>query len=226
MPPFFAYINPMIIQGDCLEIMSTMDDESVDCVVTDPPYNIGKDYGNDSDLQDSLDYEEWLSKVGSEIMRLATPEAWIAVFNGADRIKTTIDAFGAENHVWTACWYAPNKRHRSVYGFSLWQPIVLFRKSGRKWLKLRDFYSYTTGSEHYDHPTPKPYGLIRHLVSDFSSEEDVVLDPFLGSGTTAVAAAELNRNCIGIELNPDYIAVSEKRMLEETNQMQLFQKQK
>ena len=222
--PFLAYICHMIVQGDCLDVMKTMDDESVDCVVTDPPYNIGKNYGNDSDLQNASDYEEWLSQVGSEIMRLATPEAWIAVFNGADRIKTTIDAFGAENHVWTACWYAPNKRHRSVYGFSLWQPIVLFRKSGREWLKLRDFYSYTTGSEHYDHPTPKPYGLIRHLVSDFSHEGDLVLDPFLGSGTTAVAASELDRRFVGIELNADYVAVAEKRMSEETNQIRLFRK--
>lgn len=211
----------MIVCGDSIEELKLLETDSVDFVVTDPPYNIGKDYGNDSDKQLDEDYDNWLGQIGKEVMRVATPEAWILVFNGVTKIKTTIEAFGEQNHVWTACWYAPNKRSRGSYGYNLWQPLTMYRTLGRKWLKLRDFYSYTTGQEDYGHPTPKPLKLIKKLILDFSEEGDLVLDPFLGSGTTAVACQALGRDCIGIEINEEYVKIAERRLEIEKSQLKL-----
>ena len=64
----------------------------------------------------------------------------------------------------------------------------------------------------YDHPTVKPLPIIRNLVENSSREGALVLDPFMGSGTTAVACKELNRNFIGFEINPDYHAASLQRL--------------
>ena len=211
----------MVIHGDCLEELARMEEDSVDLVVTDPPYNIGKDYGNDSDRQSEEEYVEWLTKVGTEVMRVAKPTAWVLVFNGVDRIKTTIDAFGEENHVWVSCWYAPNKRSKSLYGYNLWQPLIMFRGEGRKWLKLRDFYSFTTGQEKYGHPTPKPQKLIEKLIVDFSEEGDLVLHPFLGSGTTSAASELLDRRHVGIECNQEYVDIARSRLEMAKSQIKL-----
>lgn len=71
-------------------------------------------------------------------------------------------------------------------------------------------------AQYNGHLSVKPVRLMRHLISIFSKPGQVVLDPFLGSGTTAVAARQLNRSCIGIEINPNYIEIAERRLREET----------
>jgi len=76
--------------------------------------------------------------------------------------------------------------------------------------------------ERTEHPTQKPLYLIRKLVSAFSFENDWVLDPFAGSGTTLVACYELNRNCIGIEIEPKYVDITKKRLEKSMKQKRLF----
>lgn len=68
------------------------------------------------------------------------------------------------------------------------------------------------------HLTVKPVKLIEHLIKIFSTENQIVLDPFLGSGTTAIACKNTNRKCIGIEINPEYIIIAEKRLKEIYNE--------
>lgn len=73
-----------------------------------------------------------------------------------------------------------------------------------------------------DHPTPKPVGLPALFITLHTVPGDVVIDPFMGAGTTAVAAAQLGRQYIGIELNPEYVGMAEKRIKRETAQMNMF----
>ncbi len=68
----------------------------------------------------------------------------------------------------------------------------------------------------YAHPTQKPLKLFHRLIEKYTKETDIILDPFMGSGTTAVACKQLNRNFIGFELNPDYCKIAEKRLAQET----------
>ena len=78
-------------------------------------------------------------------------------------------------------------------------------------------------SKHYnDHLTVKPVALIEHLINIFSLPEQVVLDPFLGSGTTAIAAYETNRSCIGMEINKDFVDIANDRLRQAFNQLNLF----
>ena len=76
-------------------------------------------------------------------------------------------------------------------------------------------YPICSGAERTAHPTQKPLALIGKLVRIHSNKGDVILDPFLGSGTTAVAAKKLGRNYIGIEINPDYVKIAEERLKRE-----------
>jgi site-specific DNA-methyltransferase (adenine-specific) len=80
-----------------------------------------------------------------------------------------------------------------------------------------NIFEYRVGSTQtgkIKHPAPFPVGLARDQISSWSNEGDIVFDPFMGSGTTGVAAKKLNRNFIGIELDPEYFAIAEKRINE------------
>ena len=72
------------------------------------------------------------------------------------------------------------------------------------------------GNERWKHPTQKPLRIIEKLLKTHSNENDIILDPFLGSGTTAVAAQYLKRNFIGIEINPEYCKIAEQRLSQKT----------
>ena len=73
-----------------------------------------------------------------------------------------------------------------------------------------------TGKEYFGHPTQKPKALIKYLIQSCSNENDIILDPFLGSGTTAKACEELNRRWVGAELEGEYITMINKRLSQQT----------
>lgn len=100
--------------------------------------------------------------------------------------------------------------------------VVFLRSSGAYWngkldykLYFKSFRCLTNGVSNF-HPTQKPIGIIRKYLQVSSKQGDLVLDPFMGSGTTAVACKQLNRNFIGFEINPDYIKVAEQRLKQDT----------
>ena len=211
-----------VIQGDCLSVLKRFPPQSVDNVIIDIPYNVGKDYGNDSDRQTKDDYNKFLYDRFEIIEKVLKPNAHVLVFTSIKYIDETmriLDCFFSR--VWILCWIAVNKRSRSTIGYNLWQPILLYAKGKSSYIGKQDTYFYTTGQEFYNHPTPKPQALLEHLLKDFTKEGDIILDAFLGSGTTAVACEKLRRKWIGIEINPEYCAIARKRLEPWMNQMRL-----
>jgi len=101
---------------------------------------------------------------------------------------------------------------------------------GKKWLEIgynpKDLWSVTRihaeDPERENHPTQKPLEIIERIIKASCPEQGVVLDPFMGSGTTAVACIKLNRNYIGFEINPDYCKMIEKRIKKVTSNPSLF----
>ena len=203
------YINK-IMCGDCLEIMKNIPDKSVDLILTDPPYNVGKDYGNDSDKQEEKAYLEWIFSIQKETRRITKTGGLSLWFFSIKHLPLIYNQFKDWNYLWTACWIAKNKRSMSTTGYNLWQPILIYGE--RKWIKNQDVYFSITGQEKNGHPTPKPIKLISDLVNDFSNENDLILDPFLGSGTTAIACKQLNRRYIGIEISEKYCQIAKDRI--------------
>jgi len=209
-----------IICGDCIEVMKLFKDKEFDLCLTDPPYNIGKDYGEL--VNDKLSYEEY-------------KQFSIDWFTEARRIsKGVLFTPGTANQImwckdiefpkWIIAWYKSNKfspAGTKLLGYAKWEPIYAYDV-----IKM-SIDHYSVPIKHMDkpnHPVPKPVRLFRELLSHTKNIQTVI-DPFIGSGTTAIACMELGLDCVGIELNPDYVKEIKARLsktIPKTNVMEWF----
>jgi len=186
-----------IICGDCLEVMKDLPDNCVDLVLTDPPYGIGKDYGNDSDKEFSSEWFEIAKRISKAL-----------IFTCG-----VVNMFKYPQPDWVLCWFKPGAISRTKYGFNSWEPILLYEAPHST--REPDVIRCPVGKQLDvgNHPTPKPLQLFFHLVRRFSIDNDLILDPFCGSGTTCVAAKMLGRNYVGIDISPEYCEIARKRLL-------------
>ena len=93
-------------------------------------------------------------------------------------------------------------------GFGNWLPVILAGNIKRG----QDFFEFIIKGYKPNHPSPKPIDFMNKIIIRFTKENDIILDPFLGSGTTAVACKELGRNYIGIEISPGYCEIARNRI--------------
>ena len=204
-----------IITGDCIEVMQEMPEASVDCVVTDPPYLVnytsrdGRGYRND-DPKD----ESWLTPAFAQIYRVLKTDRFCVSFYGFPKAEAFLAAwreagFDPIGH-WV--WVKPYASREKFVRYYHEQAYLLAKgRPRRPALRLPDVldWEYTGNALH---PTQKPVMAILPLVMAYSEKGDIVLDPFAGSGTTAVAARTLGRCYIGIEIDPTYAANAEARV--------------
>ena len=206
------YLNK-IIQGDCLEVMKDIPDKSIDLVITDPPYGIAyQKKGKPVMIGDC-----------SNILGLVLPELnRVLKDNGAIYIFTSFKMLGDWLHRFQMFFKMNNliiwnkTRNSGLqmgqnYGFS-YEMIFYGSKGLHKLNGYCDDILIFKRERFKDHPTRKPKDLIKKFIEMSSEEDDIVLDPFLGSGTTAEASVELNRKYIGIELNSEYCKIAEDRL--------------
>ena len=206
--------------GDCLEIMKTLPDKSIDLCLTDPPYNVGKQFGewNEGREFDKEFHQQWLK----ETERIAKPNGGgIYMFwAGMSHLKPMIDIFGDFRQLiyWTKPFAMMVKNRKGYHCFT----ELIFWK-----VLSEDFYFnikenhkdyFTTTScmqrpQEHSHPTQKPLPLVKRLLLASSDKSHTILDPFMGSGTTLVACKELNRRCIGIEISEKYCEVAKRRLI-------------
>jgi site-specific DNA-methyltransferase (adenine-specific) len=184
-----------IIQGDCLEVMKGMPDKSVDFCFADPPYGINK--------------AEWDEKYpdGFERELLRISKKGIAVTPGQENIGICINNLGDEYKGMLSAWNMNGMTYNKI-GFGNWIPVVL----GGDITRGQDFFKFKITSDKPNHPSPKPIEFMRRIVNRFTKEGDLILDPFMGSGTTCVAAKMLGRKYIGIELEQKYIDIAQQRL--------------
>lgn len=232
--------NISVLNGDMLTKLKTIASSSIDLVIADPPYNLGKDYGNNND---SMDFEEYLSFSKAwlrEVDRVLKPTGTIYVFMGVQFISYIYDILsrdlGYQFNTWI-CWHYTQGMGKKK-GFSpRHDDILMFNKSSsftfnlddikvpQKYYRERnnmrganpgDVWSFThvhyCNENRQGHPTQKPEGIIERMVLGSSNKNDVVLDPFSGSGTTLRVCQQLERSAIGIEINPQYVAMTEERL--------------
>ena len=207
-----------IYQGDCLEVMKEMAENSVDLILTDPPYGIKMDEG----------FEGFggFGGFGEPIARKQYVGGWDDTrptkeyFDEMLRVGKLVIIFGGNyfNDL------LPQSTHWLVWDKLNTMPTfsdceLLWTSSKRKSVKkYTHLWNGLIGKEKYrDHPTQKPVELMQKLLLDYSKEGDLVLDCFLGSGSTAVACKLLKRNYIGIEISPEYCKIAEQRIKSITN---------
>lgn len=232
-----------LICGDALEELKKMPSKSVKLVVTDPPYNLNKDYGNNQDDLEFNDYLEFSRAWIKEASRILTDDGAIFIFMGMRYISYIYEIlekeFGFYFNSWITWFYTQGIG--KTKGFSpRHDDILYFTKHPKKFTFNLDsirvpqkFYRSVNNMRganpgnvwefshmHYcnknrtKHPTQKPEGVFERIILSASNEGDTVLDPFVGSGTCLRVCQQTNRKGIGIDINPEYIAMSQARLEE------------
>lgn len=225
--------------GDCLEVMPTL--TPCDLVCTDPPYLVSKggfaanlqleggfggwmkDYGNQGDIVPcDMAFDEWMPLVHAAL----APQAHAYFMSNGRNVKamqTSAEAAKFRFHtllVWDKRAALPNKYYQNVTEFGLF----MFKGKAKT---INDPSSKNLVSifqrDESSHPTEKPVELMRYWIANSSEAGGTVLDPFMGSGTTGVAALQIGRNFIGIERDPRYFDIACERIDKAQRQGNLFE---
>jgi DNA modification methylase len=203
-----------IINGDCLTILKTLPDKCVDIVFYDPPYNIGKPYDGYEDNLDEYAYIDLMHNVARECERVSRNGVVIYIAGKLTRL------FG--NIYPDAHLIIVEKRAAGVLAgnymlqyHSLYSTVTPILKCKDLWNDVRlPGEGYFFKENRYDHPGLTGLDFTQKVITTFTNEGDTVLDPFMGSGTTAVACIKTQRNYIGIEQSEKYCAIARKRVSE------------
>jgi len=199
-----------IICGDCLEVMKEMPEECVNLVLTDPPYGQGRAFIGD-DLSDKELYD-YLLPAFKQIVRVVKFN--VLVDAPKNKLPIFFDLLKSLKYEYLIILHTTNDMRQGKVGFSAFSPVLWFSKEKRPINRYRDLIKANLENtiNHFRHPTPKNTTHYCQLIKMFSNENELVFDPFLGSGTTVEACKEMRRNFIGIEINPDYCKIAEKRL--------------
>lgn len=196
----------------CLEGFKLLPDNSIDLIFTDPPYGLNKTgIKNDSNL-------DLFYSVLPQSYRVLKNDAFFITFFST-KFLSDIFKNNPFQYFWNFVLFCPNGRVISPIGFTKYMSCTVFKKGNPRMAKKgKDIFMDTPGKMiepdegFIDHPTPKPKTFIKELLIMFSKESDIVLDPFIGSGSTAVACKQLRRNYIGFEINPEYCELAINRL--------------
>lgn len=237
-----------LLNGDCIKMFKEIADESVDLIITDPPYNLGNfmkarqtnlkkmrsnffgDAGWDNDS-----YEDWMNHMDNfikESKRVLKKNGAMIIFMSIIKVESIINI--AQNnglyYKTTGIWHKTNPMPRNmnlhfINSNECWIYFTNKTKTGtfnNNGKAIHDFFesSVTPSSEkkYGKHPTQKPESLIESFVKILSNRNDTVLDCFMGSGTTGVVSKRLGRNFVGIELNEEYFNIAKQRINDVDNE--------
>ncbi len=215
-----------IYNKDCLEGLKELPDNSVDLIIADPPYYFGKNFkgaGSFGHRQNYRDIEELNEPINYEVLDqcirvLKNPNIYI--WTNRTQIGAYISYFegkGCSTDILT--WHKNNPTPATSNNYlSDTEYCLFFRKNARLYgtyeTKKKYWITSTNQKEKakYEHPTIKPLEIIKQLVINSSQGGGLVIDPYMGSGTTALACKILGRQYIGFEINPDYCKLAERRL--------------
>lgn len=232
-----------IINGDCLDALKNLPDNSIDLIITDPPYNLGrfmKRRGTNLKKMrenhfaysgwDDLEFEKWCSQMDTliaECHRILKKKGNLLIFMSIIKVETIINI--AQNHKFyyktVGIWHKTNPMPRNmnlqfVNSTEAWIHFVNDATTGtfnNRGKVMHDFVESSTinNSERKfgKHPTQKPLQVMCHFIDLLSNEKDIVLDPFMGSGSTGVACELLKRKFVGIELSKEYYNIAKNRII-------------
>jgi len=237
-PEYFEHGK--LYQGDALAILTTLPDESVDAVLTDPPYSSGglyvtarradpaKKYQNSGtiksypamlgDAKDQRSFGFWASLWLSACWRIAKPGTRCMIFSDWRQLPTMTDAVQAAGWEWRGIvvWHKPSARpmlgeYRRDAEFVIHGLKKPFSRTSK--ICLPGVFTHPVNNAAKVHLTSKPVELVKSLLT-ITPEGGTVLDPFFGGGTTGIACMETGRHFIGVELSREYVELAAKRIHE------------
>jgi site-specific DNA-methyltransferase (adenine-specific) len=242
------FIN-QIIQGDCIEVLAKIDDNSVDVCFADPPFNLEKKYNSYKDQKSDVEYLKWCELWLKELVRITKPSGSIFIHNipkWLTHFSNILNDIAYFRH-WIAWDAMSNPIGKTLlpahYG------ILFYSKAtnGFKFYEIRsphkrcrvcnsfikdyggksdqrhpfgslvsdvwtDLHRIRHSNRRDSHPCQLPIPLLERIILMSSDEGDIILDPFIGTGTTAIAAKALRRNYIGIDLDRHYVDLTKKKL--------------
>jgi len=241
--PISEFVNK-IICGDCIKVMNTMPEKSVDLIFADPPYNIGLKYDNHKDNMPYEEYVNWTEKWITACLRVLKDSGSIYIAIGdeyAAEVVSILKKKGLFMRNWIIWHYTFGQNQRKKFSRAHTH-IIYFTKDSTNFTfnsddirvksvrqKIGDKRANPKGKIPDDvwkisrvagtfkervknFPCQMPLALLERVIKASSNAGDIVLDPFIGSGTTAVASKKLGRKYIGIDISPNYVKNVENRL--------------
>jgi len=209
--------------GDCLEVMKEIDNKSIGLVLTDPPYNVKKDYGEYKDNSKSKEYLALIENLINEFKRISNNK--IVIILGSKMVRDWWNCMPDAKLIIVRMGATSNNKIKNL---SLQFHCILTTIKSNEympdiWNDIRwPGEGYFFNEKRYEHPAMTPLKLTKRLIRIFSNENDIVLDPFIGAGTTAVACLETNRNFIGIDIEQKYVDIANRRLANTYRQIELI----
>lgn len=232
----------VIYNEDCLQTMSRLPNSCVDLIVTSPPYNNWRNkrvqkkredywkrtviqYDEYDDKMTDEEYEQQQIKVINECIRILKPSGTLC-YNHKDMIynfecKSPLqwimksDAKLRQTVIWDRCGMQAYNPVR-YYRFEEWIYILGKENKNFKWnkdcAKYSSIWRISPSRNTHNHPATFPEELVKRCIESFTEENDIVYDPYMGSGTVAVTAKKMNRNYIGSEISKNYCEIAESRL--------------
>ncbi len=276
MKPYYEKEEITLYQGDCLKVIKTFKNNSIDMVLTSPPYDNLRDY-------DGFIWNETIWKqIIKELFRIIKERGVVVWIVGDAVVKGSETGTSFKQALWAKdCGFNlhdtmifkkkgiqfpnPNRYHQCFDYMFIWSKgtpktynllkdrpnkeagkrvtgcqrerdgTLKLRHGAKKKKVVKEFgvryniWEYSIGWQHSykekwlkDHPAIFPEKLAIDHIKSWSNEGEIILDPFVGSGTTLIAAKKLNRKAIGIEISEKYCKLAVRRLNESTNQLKLF----
>ena len=228
MKPYYETELGKLYHGDCLEIMSEL--KPVDLVLTDPPYDkfthLGALHKTEKDREFGISFSPVSDlKFVNQLINIST--GWVLIFCSLEMLgkyqSIKPDKY-VRGGVWDRICNAPqisgDRPAQGAEGIAIFHSI----RKNMKWNGggKAAIWRYMVERNHKKHETQKPSYLFQQLIMQFSFKNSIILDSFMGSGTTAIACERLNRRWIGIEIEEKYCEIAAKRIENERKQLKLF----
>lgn len=229
-------MNYKLLQGDCSELLKGIPDESIDLIATDPPYLVSSTNGGGtinnikklnkslSDLKKNIDITQGynIELYGEQFIRVMK-QINIYLWCNKAQIPEYFDFYVKKHRCKfdIICWHKTNAlpTYSNKY-LSDTEYLLYFRKGSGKcfpqsYEDAKTFYIAPINHKDkklYGHPTIKPLDITEKIIRNSTREGQLVLDPFMGSGTTGVACVNTDRKFIGIEIDKEYFDIAQKRV--------------
>ena len=203
MKPYYSEDGITIYLGDCREILPSI---HFDAVVGDAPYGVGVEYESFQDTKENV------AQLALDVAPHLIAAKRAAIFTGVPQMWLWPEP------KWVMCWSIhPATNEWCSWGYSQWQPVLVYGKdpfmaTGRGPRNTVHLTYEPPDRLGNAHPCPKPLNVMRWLVGRSTLDEDVIVDPFMGSGTTLEAAKNEGRQAIGVEIEERYCEIAVKRL--------------
>jgi site-specific DNA-methyltransferase (adenine-specific) len=225
--PYYQDDFATIYCGDAAEVLPALP-QVMTALVTDPPFGLGKVYNGSREEADSPQaYAEWLLPIISLALERLVAGGFAAIWQAQPYMRYLWDWFGDDIHIYCAAKNFVQIRKSLPFTFA-YDPVVMFYKAGdplrRPASPQRNMDYYvadtrprpsTNKAPERGHPFARPIDAVKHVIANFVASGGVILDPFMGSGTTLRAAKDLGHRAIGIEIEERYCEIAAQRLNQE-----------